>query len=120
MSATMPSNSRSAESSNTVPSGAMRRTSSLSGISMTSERSETSVRGQSAVPVTQTILDPMRRAMLAVCTTEDVLPVKDIRMVRSSLPIIGVVISPTKCTSSPSWTRRTANIWPTRPERPDP
>lgn len=75
ISATMRSNRRSAESSNTVPRGAIVRMSSPSGTSMTMEESLTCTRGQSAVPVTQQTFEPMRPAIFAVCTTEDVLPV---------------------------------------------
>lgn len=53
ISATMRSKSRSAESSNTVPSGATARISSLSGTSITMETSDTWVRGHSDVPVMQ-------------------------------------------------------------------
>lgn len=75
ISATMRSNRRSAESSNTVPRGAIERISSLSGTSMTIEESQTCTSGQSAVPVTQQTLDPILLAIFAVWTTEDVLPV---------------------------------------------
>lgn len=114
------SKNRSAESSNTVPRGAVRRTSAPSGTSITMGTSDALTRGHFWTPVTQIISDPRRRAICAVWTTDEVLPVNDIRMVRSSLPMTGVVISPTKWTSIPSWTRRTANIWPTSPDLPEP
>ena len=49
-----------------------------------------------ASDVTEITWEPMRRAILAVVTTDMVLPVLEIRMRRSSFLMIGVVISPTK------------------------
>ena len=75
ISLTMPSNSSSAESSKTVPRGATLCSPSPSGTLITRETSETRVSGLPLVPVMQNISDPMRWAISAVCTTDDVLPV---------------------------------------------
>lgn len=75
ISETMPSNRRRAESSKTVPRGAILLTSSPPGTSMTSDTSEVLTRGLPGSPVTQNILEPMRLAISAVWTTDDVLPV---------------------------------------------
>ncbi len=92
----------------------------FSGMSKSRTVSETEARSLELLAVRDTTLVPMRLAMLAVWTTEDVFPVLERRIRRSFDVSMGVVISPTKCTSNPSWTRRTAKSCPISPDLPDP
>ncbi len=93
------SKNRCAESSKADPRGMVPLDESVLITIVTSEDFDNSLLGWD---VRETTVEPMRRAIFAVCTTEDVFPVLDSRMTRSLLAMMGVVISPTKWTSKPS------------------
>ena len=117
---TIESNSTSAAPSKMVPRGAY--------FFLCSSRDDESSRTmllacpslELGLPVMDMTVAPTLRTMFAVCTADMVSPVLETMITTSSLDTMGVVMSPTKWTSMPSCTRRTANACPIRPERPTP